>query len=158
MKNISLSSIVLWILAGISIILTVMFFAGEQVEEMTTTGGVQTTWAQTDLFLWWGLGIVAFGVVALLIFAVKTFITMLQQDAKGAIMSLVTILAFVAVIAVCYFISDAEAFSRVVNGETQSFTATEMKVVDMWINAIIFLIGATVVLVVAGGIKNMLKK
>lgn len=158
MKNISLSSIVLWILAGISIILTVMFFAGEQVEEMTTTGGVQTTWAQTDLFLWWGLGIVAFGVVALLIFAVKTFITMLQQDAKGAIMSLVTILAFVAIIAVCYFISDAEAFSRVVNGETQSFTATEMKVVDMWINAIIFLIGATVVLVVAGGIKNMLKK
>ena len=158
MKNISLSSIVLWILAGISIILTVMFFAGEQVEEMTTTGGVQTTWAQTDLFLWWGLGIVAFGVVALLIFAVKTFITMLQQDVKGAIMSLVTILAFVAIIAVCYFISDAEAFSRVVNGETQSFTATEMKVVDMWINAIIFLIGATVVLVVAGGIKNMLKK
>ena len=158
MKNISLSSIVLWILAGISIILTVMFFAGEQVEEMTTTGGVQTTWAQTDLFLWWGLGIVAFGVVALLIFAVKTFITMLQQDAKGAIMSLVTILVFVAIIAVCYFISDAEAFSRVVNGETQSFTATEMKVVDMWINAIIFLIGATVVLVVAGGIKNMLKK
>ena len=158
MKNISLSSIVLWILAGISIILTVMFFAGEQVEELTTTGGVQTTWAQTDMYLWWVLAIVAIGVVALLVFAVKTFITMLQQDAKGAIMSLVTILAFVAVIAVCYLISDAEAFSRVVNGETESYTATEMKVVDMWINAIIFLIGATVVLVVAGGIKNMLKK
>lgn len=158
MKNISISSIVLWILAGVSIILTIMFFAGEQIEELTTTGGVQTTWAQTDLYLWWALGVIAFGVVALLVFAVKTFITMLQQDAKGALMSLGTILAFVVIVAVCYFISDAEGFSRVVNGETQTFTTTEMKVVDMWINAITFMVGATVVLIVVGGIKNLIKK
>ena len=158
MKNISISSIVLWILAGVSIILTIMFFAGEQIEELTTTGGVQTTWAQTDLYLWWALGVIGFGVVALLVFAVKTFITMLQQDAKGALMSLGTILAFVVIVAVCYFISDAEGFSRVVNGETQTFTTTEMKVVDMWINAITFMVGATVVLIVVGGIKNLIKK
>lgn len=158
MKNISLSSIVLWILAGISVILTVMFFAGEQVDEMTTTGGVQSTWAQTDLFLWWVLAIVAIGVVALLVFAVKTFITMLQQDAKGAIKSLLWIVVFFAVIAGCYFVSNAEAYHSVVNGESVDYTATEMKVVDMWINAIIVLIGATVVLVIAGGIKNALKK
>jgi len=158
MKNISLSSIVLWILAGISAILTVLFFVGEQVEEATTTGGVQTTWANTDAYIWWVIAIIIVGVALLLIFAVKTFITMLQQDAKGAIMSLGTILAFVAVLAICYVISDAEAFSRVVNGETQSFTETEMKVVDMWINAITFLIGATIVLIVGGGIKNLLKK
>ena len=158
MKNISISSIVLWILAGVSLILTVMFFAGEQVEELTTTGGVQSTWANTDLYLWWTIGIIVLGVAALIIFAVKTFITNLQQDAKGAIMSLVTIIAFFAVLAVCYFISGAEGFSRVVNGETQTFTDTEMKVVDMWINAIVFLVGATVVLIVAGGIKNLIKK
>ena len=158
MKNISISSIVLWILAGVSILLTVMFFAGEQVEELTTTGGVQSTWANTALYLWWTIGIIIFGVAALIIFAVKTFITNLQQDAKSAIMSLVTILAFFGILAVCYFISGAEGFSRVVNGETQTFTTTEMKVVDMWINAIVFLVGATVVLIVAGGIKNLIKK
>lgn len=82
MKNISLSSIVLWILAGVSIVLTVLFFAGEQIEEATTTGGVQSTWAQTDTFIWWIFAVIILGVVLLLLFAVKTFITMLQQDAK----------------------------------------------------------------------------
>ena len=158
MKNISISSIVLWILAGISIILTIMFFAGEQIEELTTTGGVQSTWAQTDLYLWWVLAIVALGFAVLLIFAVKTFITMFQQDAKGAIMSLLSVVLFFVVMAVCYFISDAGEFSRVVNGETEHYSAVEMKVVDMWINAMIFLIGVTVVLVIGGAIKNILKK
>ncbi|MCF0179651.1 MAG: hypothetical protein HUJ97_05315 [Bacteroidales bacterium] len=158
MKNISISSIVLWILAGVSVILTIMFFAGEQIEELTTTGGVQSTWAQTDLYLWWVLAIVALGFAVLLIFAVKTFITMFQQDAKGAITSLLSIVLFFVVMAVCYFISDAGAYHSVVNGESVDYTATEMKVVDMWINAMIFLVSVTVLLVIGGAIKNVLKK
>mgnify|MGYP003304240492 CR=1 FL=1 len=158
MKNLSISSIVLWILAGVSIVLTILFFAGEQVEELTTTGGVQTTWAQTDMYLWWIFAIIFLGVGLLLIFAVKTFITMLQQDAKGAVMSLVSILVFVAVIAGCYFASSAEGFSRVVNGETQTFTTTEMNVIDMWIYCISLEVIATVALIVIGGVKNLIKK
>lgn len=158
MKNISLSSIVLWILAGVSIVLTVLFFAGEQIEEATTTGGVQSTWAQTDTFIWWIFAVIILGVVLLLLFAVKTFITMLQQDAKGAIMSLVTILVFFAVLAGCYFASSAEGFSRVVNGETQTFTTTEMKVIDMWIYGISLEVIVTVALIVIGGVKNIFNK
>jgi len=158
MKKISISDIVLWILAGISVILIVLFFAGEQVEEATTTGGIQTTWAQTDLFLYWVYALIAIGVVALIIFAIKTLITDFQQDAKGALMSIATVVVFVLVIAGCYLVSNAEAFTRVVNGETEAYSAVEMKVVDMWINAIVVLIGAAVVLMIGGGIKNALKK
>lgn len=73
-------------------------------------------------------------------------------------MSLVTILVFFAVLAGCYFASSAEGFSRVVNGETQTFTTTEMKVIDMWIYGISLEVIITVALIVIGGVKNIFNK
>lgn len=154
-----ISSIALIACFAITIVLTIMFFAvGAWVEVPTTTGGITETSPNTDIFLYWVYAIVVVGVIALVLFAVKTLITMFQTNAKEALMALGGVAAFALLLIVCYFASPATEFSRVVNGETQTITESTMKMVDMWLYAIYTLLALTVLLVAGFGIKNIIQK
>ncbi len=152
-----ISSIVLWVSIAISVVLAIMFFVGGDEPATLSTGGETTTPVWTDQLMYWVYAIVLIGVALLVIFAIKTLITMFQTDAKAATKSLCTVLAFVALMVVCYVMSPSTEFSRIVNGETQTFSEVEMKMTDMWLYSIYTLVALTVVLVVGFGVKKLIK-
>jgi hypothetical protein len=125
---------------------------------LTSTGAETTAPKNLDLMLYWIYITVAIGVILLIIFAIKTVITMFQTDPKEAIKSIVTVAAFFVLLIVCYVISPEKEFSRIVNGEVETYSETTMKMIDMWLYSIYFLLAATVVLVVFFAVKRFISK
>lgn len=156
MKNIS--KIALWIGLIVSLIVLILYFAGGDTTAYTSTGAETTAPKNIDFMLYWVYVIVAVGVILLLIFAVKTISTMFKTDPKAAIKSIATVAAFFILLIVCYVISPEKEFSRIVNGEVETYSQSTMKMIDMWLYSIYFLIAATVVLVVFFAIKRFIKK
>ena len=153
-----LSSIALWIGLAVSLIITIVVFVGGDETALTSTGSETTAPVYLDALLYWMYAIIAVGVVLLLVFACKTLATMFQTDSKAAIKSIATVAAFVILMVVCYVISPEKEFSRVVNGETEVYSETTMKMIDMWLYSFYVLIGATIVLVVGFAAKRLISK
>jgi predicted nucleic acid-binding Zn ribbon protein len=142
----------------VSLIVLILYFAGGDTTAYTSTGAETTAPKNIDFMLYWVYVIVAVGVILLLIFAVKTVGTMFKTDPKAAIKSIVTVAAFFVLLIVCYVISPEKEFSRIVNGEVETYSQSTMKMIDMWLYSIYFLIAATVVLVVFFAVKRFIKK
>jgi len=153
-----ISSIVLWVLMAISLVVIVLVFVGGEVTALDSTGKEISAPAQLDALLYWIYAVVAIGVVALVGFAIKTLATMFQSDAKAAIKSLGSVVAFIVVMIACYVASPAKEFSRVVNGEVETFSESTMKMIDMWLFSNYILIGATVVLIIVFAVKRLIAK
>lgn len=153
-----ISSIALWIGMIVSVIVLAMVFFGGDVTAQTSTGAEATAPAFLDYLLIWMYVIIAIGVVLLLVFACKTLATMFQTDSKAAIKTIVTVLAFVALMVICYVISPEKEFTRIVNGETEVYSETTMKVIDMWLYSFYALIGITILLVVGFAAKRLISK
>jgi hypothetical protein len=156
MKNISKIALVIGLV--VSLIVLILYFVGGDTTALTSTGQETTAPKNIDLMLYWIYITVAIGVILLLIFAVKTVLTMFQTDPKEAIKSVVTVAAFFVLMIVCYVISPEKEFSRIVNGEVESFSESTMKMIDMWLYSIYFLLAATVVLVVLFAVKRFISK
>lgn len=156
MKNISKIALVIGLV--VSLIVLILYFVGGETTALTSTGQETTAPKNIDLMLYWIYITVAIGVILLLIFAVKTVLTMFQTDPKEAIKSVVTVAAFFVLMIVCYVISPEKEFSRIVNGEVETFSESTMKMIDMWLYSIYFLLAATVVLVVLFAVKRFISK
>lgn len=153
-----ISSIALWIGMIVSVVVLALVFFGGDEAAATSTGAEATAPVYLDALLYWMYAIIAVGVVLLLVFACKTLATMFQTDSKAAIKSIVTVLAFVVLMVVCYVISPEKEFTRIVNGETEVYSETTMKVIDMWLYSFYALIGITVLLVVGFAAKRLISK
>ena len=156
MKNISKIALVIGLV--VSLIVLILYFVGGYTTALTSTGQETTAPKTIDLMLYWIYITVAIGVILLIIFAVKTVLTMFQTDPKEAIKSVVTVAAFFVLMIVCYVISPEKEFSRIVNGEVETFSESTMKMIDMWLYSIYFLLAATVVLVVLFAVKRFISK
>ena len=156
MKNISKIALVIGLV--VSLIVLILYFVGGDTTALTSTGQETTAPKNIDLMLYWIYITVAIGVILLIIFAIKTVITMFQTDPKEAIKSVVTVAAFFVLMIVCYVISPEKEFSRIVNGEVETFSESTMKMIDMWLYSIYFLLAATVVLVVLFAVKRFISK
>ncbi len=106
-----------------------------------------------EVYLYWSEAIVVIALAALVIFALINF----KNDVKAALAGLVGIIAVVVLLAVCFFLSDGQELVRVVNGETEVFTETWMKIIDMWCYSIYALLGLTIILVVGFPILRAIK-
>lgn len=156
MKNISKIALVIGLV--VSLIVLILYFVGGDTTALTSTGQETTAPKNIDLMLYWIYITVAIGVILLIVFAVKTILTMFQTDPKEAIKSVVTVAAFFVLMIVCYVISPEKEFSRIVNGEVETFSESTMKMIDMWLYSIYFLLAATVVLVVFFAVKRFISK
>jgi hypothetical protein len=156
MKNISKIALVIGLV--VSLIVLILYFAGGDTTAVTSTGAETTAPKNLDWMLYWIYVTVAIGVILLVLFAIKTVITMFQTDPKEAIKSIVTVAAFFVLLIVCYVISPEKEFSRIVNGEVETYSQTTMKMIDMWLYSIYFLLAATVVLVVLFAVKRFISK
>ncbi len=149
-----LSSITLIVLMLVSVVMLVLFFMAETTNEQLSNGQFQEVSTFLDPFLYWAYFVVGLGIILLIVFAIKTFLT----DVKAGLGGLIGIALFVGLLAICYLISPAEGFERVVNGETEVYTEGTMKMIDMWLFSMYTLIGLPVILVVLFGAKRAILK
>lgn len=157
-KKISISDIVLWVLLAVTFVLTILFFAAEPIEYALSTQGTIMASPHIDTYLYWTYVVLAVGICALIIFALVTLARQFKMDAKGAIGSIAAVAIFVLLFVVCYFISPETEYNKIVNGENVHYSESMMKSIDMWLYSIYALMGATVLLVLGFGIKNLIKK
>jgi hypothetical protein len=147
-----ISNIILWVLMVASVAVLVLFATAETESVQLTTGQFADVSTQLDSFLYWLYVIVGAGLVFLPV-------SIAIDAVLGKRWSLLVVIASVVVIYyVSYFISGAEGFSRVVNGETQVFDTPTMKMIDAWIYSMYVLVGATVLLIAGFGLKRLILK
>lgn len=149
-----LSSITLLILMVVSVVMLVLFFMAEVENVQLSNGQYSEVSTFLDPFLYWAYFVVGLGIILLVVFAIKTFLS----DVKSGLSGLIWIAAFFLLLVVCYFASPAEGFERVVNGETEVYTESTMKMIDMWLYSMYALIALTVLLVVGFGAKRAIIK
>lgn len=158
MKGLLISKIALWVTMVVTILVTVWVWMNPTEEVPLTTNGTTACPIYIDHFLYWSYAICAVGVVLLVIFALAEVIRMFQVNAKGALMSIGSFVAFVAVMVICYVLGDGTEYHAIVNGEEVFYSSIEMKVVEMWIYSIYALLGVTALLVVGFGAKKLISK
>ena len=149
------SKYILWALFVISIVMLGVFAFSEPESVQQTTGQFIEVSKGLDAYLYWVEAIVVIALVVLLVLSALN----LKNDPKSAIGAIIGIAVFAILLAVCYFISPAsEDFVRVVNGETEVVTVGWLKIIDMWINSIVALIGIVVLLIVGFAAKRAIVK
>ncbi len=147
-----ISNIILWVLMIASVAVLVLFLTAEKESLQLTTGQFTDVSTQLDTFLYWLEATVALGLIILPV-------SIAVDAILGKRWSLLVVIASVVVLYyVCYFTSGAEGFSRVVNGDTQVFETSTMKMIDGWIYSIYALVGVTVLLIAGFGIKRLIFK
>ena len=142
-----ISSWTLLISSIISIIVLGMFYAG----------GVVDPAAEMKEPIYTGL--LFFGtIISTMLFAVWQFLTLLKTNAKSAIMSLVVLVCFVAVLFITYTMGDATPLTGL-NADSQVYnTPGWLKITDMWIMSTIVLLVLIVACVVWGSVKRIMGK
>ena len=147
-----ISNIILWVLMIASVAVLVLFLTAEKESLQLTTGQFADVSKQLDTFLYWLEATVALGLIILPV-------SIAVDAILGKRWSLLVVIASVVVLYyVFYFTSGAEGFSRVVNGDTQVFETSTMKMIDGWIYSIYALVGVTVLLIAGFGIKRLIFK
>ena len=147
-----ISNIILWVLMIASVAVLVLFMTAEKESLQLTTGQFTDVSTQLDTFLYWLEVTVGIGLVILPV-------SIAIDAIMGKRWSLLVVIASVVILYyIFYFTSGAEGFSRVVNGETQVFETSTMKMIDGWIYSIYALVGATVLLIVGFGVKRLIFK
>jgi hypothetical protein len=147
-----ISNIILWVLMIASVAVLVLFLTAEKESLQLTTGQFTDVSTQLDTFLYWLEATVALGLIILPV-------SIAIDAILGKRWSLLVVIASVVVLYyVFYFTSGAEGFSRVVNGDTQVFETSTMKMIDGWIYSIYALVGVTVLLIAGFGIKRLIFK
>lgn len=147
-----ISNIILWVLMIASVAVLVLFLTAEKESLQLTTGQFTDVSTQLDTFLYWMEAAVALGLIILPV-------SIAIDAILGKRWSLLIVIASVVILYyVFYFTSGAEGFSRVVNGDTQVFETSTMKMIDAWIYSIYALVGVTVLLIAGFGIKRLIFK
>lgn len=147
-----ISNIILWVLMIASVAVLVLFLTAEKESLQLTTGQFTDVSTQLDTFLYWLEATVALGLIILPV-------SIAIDAILGKRWSLLVVIASVVVLYyIFYFTSGAEGFSRVVNGDTQVFETSTMKMIDGWIYSIYALVGVTVLLIAGFGIKRLIFK
>ena len=105
----------------------------------------------TGLLINWTSVLFFVTIISTMLFAVWQFLTLLKTNAKSAIMSLVVLVCFVAVLFITYTMGDATPL-------TGLNTPGWLKITDMWIMSTIVLLVLIVACVVWGSVKRIMGK
>ena len=147
-----LNSILLWVLAGVSVVVLVLFGMAETESVQLTNGQFTEVSTQLDTFINWMSVAVGLGLI-LLPFSIAIDAILGKRWSLLIVVASVVVLYFI-----CNLLSSEQEFSRVVNGETQIFTESTMKSIDAWLYSIYALVGVTVLLIVGFGLKRAILK
>lgn len=149
-----ISSWTLLISAIISIVILVMFFAGGVVDPAAELKEP----VYTGLLINWVAVMFFASIICTLLFAVWQFANLLKTDSKAAIMSLVVLICFAAILLISYAMGDPTPLTGL-NADSQSYnTAMWLKITDMWLISIVILVVLIVACAIWGSIKKIMGK
>lgn len=100
--------------------------------------------AFTDLMLYWAYVLLAVTIVVLVLFAIIGFFQSLKHNRKGAISSLLVLVALVALLVITYSIGSGELLNIPGYEGTDNNPAT-LKMTDMWIYSMYFMLGVSII-------------
>jgi len=123
--NISkISSIILYVFMGISVILTILFFAGGYVEGTKGTNLAEPV--NTEILIIWNYILLAIGIILALVFP----LIFLLRKPKQALRSLIIVVAAVVLVFIAYQFLASDELLNLVNYNGPDNVPTTLKIVD----------------------------
>lgn len=133
-----------------------LFVLGGQVAENQKIAADLSQPAFTDLMLYWAYVLLAATIVLLLIFAVVGFAQNLKHNRKGALGSLLVLVALVALLLVTYSIGSGELLN-IPGYEGSDNNPTTLKMTDMWIFSMYFMLVVSIIAILVSPLLSRRK-
>ena len=112
----------------------------------------------TGLLLNWTYILFGLTIASTVVLAAWQFMGLLKHDAKSALMSLVVLVLFVALLGITYTLGDATPLTGL-NADSQAYnTAGWLKITDMWIYSTYALIALIILAVIWGTVRKIMNR
>lgn len=148
------SSWTLLISSIISVVALIMFYTGGVVD----SAAEMKEPVYTGLLLNWTYVLFGLTIASTIVLAAWQFLGSLKNDAKSALMSLLVLVLFVALLGITYTLGDATPLTGL-NADSQAYNTTGwLKITDMWIYSTYALIALIILAVVWGTIRRILSR
>lgn len=148
------SSWTLLISSIISVVALIMFYTGGVVDPAAEMKEP----VYTGLLLNWTYVLFGLTIASTIVLAAWQFLGSLKNDAKSALMSLLVLVLFVALLGITYTLGDATPLTGL-NADSQAYnTIGWLKITDMWIYSTYALIALIILAVVWGTIRRILSR
>ena len=148
------SSWTLLISSIISVVALIMFYTGGVVDPAAEMKEP----VYTGLLLNWTYVLFGLTIASTIVLAAWQFLGSLKNDAKSALMSLLVLVLFVALLGITYTLGDATPLTGW-NADSQAYNTTGwLKITDMWIYSTYALIALIILAVVWGTIRRILSR
>ena len=148
------SSWTLLISSIISVVALIMFYTGGVVDPAVEMKEP----VYTGLLLNWTYVLFGLTIASTIVLAAWQFLGSLKNDAKSALMSLLVLVLFVALLGITYTLGDATPLTGL-NADSQAYNTTGwLKITDMWIYSTYALIALIILAVVWGTIRRILSR
>ncbi len=145
------SSWTLLISSIISVVALIMFYTGGVVDPAAEMKEP----VYTGLLLNWTYVLFGLTIASTIVLAAWQFLGSLKNDAKSALMSLLVLVLFVALLGITYTLGDATPLTGL-NADSQAYNTTGwLKITDMWIYSTYALIALIILAVVWGTIRRI---
>ena len=148
------SSWTLLISCIISVVALIMFYTGGVVDPAAEMKEP----VYTGLLLNWTYILFGLTIASTVVLAALQFMGLLKHDAKSALMSLVVLVLFVALLGITYTLGDATPLTGL-NADSQAYnTAGWLKITDMWIYSTYALIALIILAVIWGTVRKIMNR
>ena len=153
-----ISSYVLYFLMAVTAIVLVLFYGVGYDNQSVVTGGSYVTDPQyTDLLLIWMYVLMTVGIVCVVVFGCTQFVAGLKNDPKGAVKSLGSIAAMVALFAGAYAIS-SEAPILINNTVFENKSILVLTDVCIYVQYVLFFVCLVASILSLVGVFNLFNK
>ncbi|MDR2119820.1 MAG: hypothetical protein LBP64_02950 [Tannerella sp.] len=112
----------------------------------------------TSELLYWCYLMSVITIGGLFIFGILQFVSSLKAKPKAALVSLIVLIAFAALMGVAYGMGDATPLPNINSDSAHFNTEVWLKVSDMWIYATYVLLSLCILAMIAGSAKAIFKK
>ncbi len=144
-----ISQITLWVLLGVGILVCLLFYAGGSQGSLEVAGDFLDIPKFTDLMLNWNYILFGLACVCTLGFVCWEFVKTLKTDPKKAIRQLVVVIAFIALILICWALGSPEKIN-IIGYEGTDNVGTMARLSDACIYLSYILLCGTLLAVVFG--------
>ena len=152
------SGTVLYVILAISLVVLGMFYFGGEAAEADrfVSDPDMSQPAYTEPLIYWMYIMMGITIVITVVVAVMKFAGVFMDSPKEAIKSLVGIIALVAVLGVTYAMGSTETLQLYGDVATDGNNPEELKITDMFLYTIYFLMGTMILLIFGFGIRKKL--
>lgn len=148
-----ISSIALYVMLGISVIVIALFYAGGSIDPSAEM--LEPVF--TDPLLYWTYALVALGIVCTFAFAIYQFIILFRDHPKAAINNIVVLVAFALILIVSWALGDGTPLTMPgYDGPDNVYFW--LKATDMFLYTVYFMLGAAILAILSSSVIKLIRK